>query len=102
MMNTADTEFSSVKVYFTHEVSKALEIEDNVNLKVRVERHSKMRNLYGCRYYLKMMFEKMDLCKSVDSLTFTTEGYSRTREVLQDKFGKPTVAETYVLTALFN
>ena len=42
------------------------------------------------------------LCKSVDSLTFTTEGYSRTREVLQDKFGKPTVAETYVLTALFN
>ena len=57
MMNTVDTEFSSVKVWFTDEVSKAFEIEDNVNLKVWVERHSKMRNLYGCRYYLKMLFE---------------------------------------------
>ena len=32
MMNTADTEFSFVEVWFTDQVSKALEIEDNVNL----------------------------------------------------------------------
>ena len=32
MMNRANTEFFSVKVLFTHQVSKALEIEDNVNL----------------------------------------------------------------------
>ena len=32
MMNTVNTEFSSVEVWFTVQVSKALEIEDNVNL----------------------------------------------------------------------
>ena len=32
MMNTVNTEFSSVEVWFTNQVSKALEIEDNVNL----------------------------------------------------------------------
>ena len=32
MMNTVDTEFSSVEVWFTYQVSKALEVEDNVNL----------------------------------------------------------------------
>ena len=32
MMNTVNTEFSSVEVWFRDEVSKALEIEDNVNL----------------------------------------------------------------------
>ena len=32
MMNTANTEFPSVKVWFINEASKALEIEDNVNL----------------------------------------------------------------------
>ena len=32
MMNTANTEFSFVEVWFTDQVSKALEIEDNVNL----------------------------------------------------------------------
>ena len=31
MMNTVNTEFSSVEVWFTGQVSKALEIEDNVN-----------------------------------------------------------------------
>ena len=31
-MNTANTEFSSVEVWFTDQVSKALENEDNVNL----------------------------------------------------------------------
>ena len=30
-MNTVNTEFSSVKVLFTFEVSKKLKIEDNVN-----------------------------------------------------------------------
>ena len=32
MMNTVNTEFSSDEVWFTDQVSKVLEIEDNVNL----------------------------------------------------------------------
>ena len=32
MMNTVNTEFSFPEVWFTDQVSKALEIEDNVNL----------------------------------------------------------------------
>ena len=32
MMNTVNAEFSSVEVWFTDQNSKALEIEDNVNL----------------------------------------------------------------------
>ena len=34
MMETVNTEFSSVEVWFTHQASKALEIEDNANLKL--------------------------------------------------------------------
>ena len=32
MMNIVNTEFSFVEVWFTDQASKALEIEDNVNL----------------------------------------------------------------------
>ena len=32
MMDTVNTEFSFVKVWFTNQASKALEIKDNVNL----------------------------------------------------------------------
>ena len=32
MMNTVNTEFSTVEVWFTDQLSKALEIKDNVNL----------------------------------------------------------------------
>ena len=32
MMNTVNTEFSFVEVWFTDQISKALEIKDNVNL----------------------------------------------------------------------
>ena len=32
MMNTVNTEFSFVEVWFTNQISKSLEIEDNVNL----------------------------------------------------------------------
>ena len=32
MRNTVKTEFSSVEVWFTDQVSKAIEIENNVNL----------------------------------------------------------------------
>ena len=32
MMNTVNTEFSFIEVWFTNQASKALEIEDNVNL----------------------------------------------------------------------
>ena len=32
MMNTGNTEFFSVEVWFTDQLSKALEIEDNVSL----------------------------------------------------------------------
>ena len=34
MMNTINTEFSFVEVWFTDQVSKALEIEDNVNFTI--------------------------------------------------------------------
>ena len=36
MMNTINTEFSSVEVWFTDQSSKALEIEDNVNLTLTI------------------------------------------------------------------
>ena len=36
MMNTVNTEFSFVEVWFTDQVSKALEIEDNVNLVINI------------------------------------------------------------------
>ena len=36
MMNTVNTEFSSVEVWFTDQVSKALEIEDNVNFTLTI------------------------------------------------------------------
>ena len=32
MMNTVNTEFYFIEVWFTNQASKALEIEDNVNL----------------------------------------------------------------------
>ena len=32
MMNTVSAEFSFIEVWFTNQASKALEIEDNVNL----------------------------------------------------------------------
>ena len=37
MMNTVNTEFSFVEVWFTDQISKALEIEDNVNLTLTIE-----------------------------------------------------------------
>ena len=36
MINTVNTEFSSVEVWFTDQASKALEIEDNINLRLIV------------------------------------------------------------------
>ena len=36
MMNRVNTEFSSVEIWFPDQVSKALEIEDNVNLKLLI------------------------------------------------------------------
>ena len=38
MMNTVNTEFSFVEVWFTNQASKALEIEDNVNLTLIIGR----------------------------------------------------------------
>ena len=36
MMNTVNTEFLFVEVWFTDQTSKALEIEDNVNLTLTI------------------------------------------------------------------
>ena len=36
MMNTVNTKFSFAEVLFTDQVSKALEIEDNVNLTLTI------------------------------------------------------------------
>ena len=37
MMNLINTEFPSAEVWFTDQASKALEIEDNVNLMLIIE-----------------------------------------------------------------
>ena len=37
MMNTIDTEFRHIEVWFTDQSSKALEIEDNFNLTLIIE-----------------------------------------------------------------
>ena len=37
IMNTVSTEFSFAEVWFTDQASKALEIEDNVNLTLNIE-----------------------------------------------------------------
>ena len=37
MMNTVNTEFTYVEVWFTDQASKALEIEDNINLTLIIE-----------------------------------------------------------------
>ena len=37
MMNTINTEFSSVEVWFTDQISKALEIEENINLTLIID-----------------------------------------------------------------
>ena len=37
MMNTVNTEFSYIEVWFTDQTSKALEIEDSVNLILNIE-----------------------------------------------------------------
>ena len=37
MMNTINTEFSSVEVWFTDQSSKELKIEDNVNLTLIID-----------------------------------------------------------------
>ena len=36
MMNTVNTEFFFVEVWFTHQASKTLKIEDNVNLTLTI------------------------------------------------------------------
>ena len=36
MMNTVNTEFSSIEIWFTDQSSKALEIEDSVNLTLNI------------------------------------------------------------------
>ena len=41
MMNTVNTEFSYVEVWFTDQSSKALEIEDNVSLTLLSDKHYK-------------------------------------------------------------
>ena len=38
MMNTINTESSSVEVWFTDQSSEALEIEDNVNLTLIIDK----------------------------------------------------------------
>ena len=43
MMDTVNTAFSSVEVWFTDQVSKALEIEDNVNLTLIIGQILKMK-----------------------------------------------------------
>ena len=45
MMNKVNTEFSYVEVWFTDQTSRALEIEDNVNLTLITDEHYKNEKL---------------------------------------------------------
>ena len=47
MMNTVKTGFSFVEVWFTDQISKALEIEDNINLTLFLSFAKKICNKYG-------------------------------------------------------
>ena len=49
MMNTVNTEFSYVEVWFTNQASKALETEDNVNLTLILGSHYKNEILNRAR-----------------------------------------------------
>ena len=53
MVNTVDTEFSYVEVWFTNKNSKALEIEDNVNLTLIIGYY-----VQKMRYPTKPIFRK--------------------------------------------
>ena len=52
MMNTVNTEFSSVEVWFTDQVSKALEIEDWID-KEPLDRHYKTEIFKGTKIQKK-------------------------------------------------
>ena len=45
MMDTVNTEFSHIEVWFTGESSKALEIEDNINLTLIIGQSSVANNV---------------------------------------------------------
>ena len=53
MMNTVNTEFSHVEVWFTDQASKALEIEENVNLTLIIE-----SDIIKMRYSTEPRFRK--------------------------------------------
>ena len=56
MMNAVNTEFSFVEVWFTDETSKALEIQDNVNLTYLKNTSCKQR--INMRYSTEPRFRK--------------------------------------------
>ena len=62
MMNTVNTEISSAEVWFTDQASKALEIEDNVNLTLII------RDIIKMRYSTEPRFRKY--VKGYGFLTF--------------------------------
>ena len=78
MMNTVNTEFSFIEVWFTNQASKALKIEDNVNLtliiiKMRYSAEPKFRKYvkgYGFLSFVKKFGNKYDK-KLMDTATKT-------------------------------
>ena len=65
-MNTVNTEFSSVEVWFTDQVSKALEIEDWID-KEPLDRHYKIEIFKGTKIEKKTL-KDMAFCHLLESL----------------------------------
>ena len=73
MMNTVNTEFTYVEVWFTDQASRALKIEDNINLK-----NNYWINITKLRYSTEPKFRKY--VKGYDFLSFARK--------FGDKYGK--------------
>ena len=62
MMNTVNTEFSFVEVWFTNQVSKAIQIEDNFYLRNYWIDITCLKNT-NCKQHLKMRYSTENMLK---------------------------------------
>ena len=66
-MNTANTEFSHIKIWFTDQSSKALEIEDNINSTLIIGYSLKKWDTQQ-NQDLENMFKVMAFCRLLKNL----------------------------------
>ena len=74
-MNTVDTEFSSVEVWFTYQVSKALEVEDNVNLTLIIGQKLYKRDIQHSQN-TENILKDLAFCHLEESLPINMEKFS--------------------------